>query len=397
MFTNLKHFFTWLKHLYIYLRYILDKISIKEVLSMKKTYFIRTIITISLIFTLTACEKEEKKVTIKEPGKTITIIDDTDTEEIDQKISVEKIDRYEKVNITDWLDEDTVVVSKENETLDKMSLAELSEHYPMSLYLFDLTTKEYKLVKEQKDVFLGGADLSADKKYLLYYEYSLGDPVFYVMNMETLEGFGIMGDPIGGAISAKWSDNDTVIGAAYSGGVYLADSSGKITLIDELKEEALYLVEKINDNIYYNTTFDGTLMKLNLDTKEKVSLNLDQVYDTIPSPDGKQMLILQTKGAKNSMLAYDLESGENVIIAEGAELNGVSWSPDQRRIAYYLKEDENNTTVSSLYVYDMLTGVSTQIAVDVENPSTSWSPSGDKLAYTEWDGTEYYSSIIYLK
>lgn len=364
---------------------------------MKNTYFIKTLITITIIFTMTACEKEEKKVTIKEPGKTITIIDDTDKVESKPEISVEKIDRYERVSITDWLDEDTVIVSKENESLDKMSLAELAEQYPKSLYLFDLTAKDYKLVKEQKDVFLDGATLSKDKKYLLYYEYSLGDPVFYVMNMDTLEGYGIMGEPIGGGISAKWADNAAVIGAAYSGGAYLADTTGKITLIDDLKEEALYLVEKINDNIYYNTLYNGTLMKLNLSTKEKVSLNLEQVYDTIPSPDGKQMLILQEIGTKNTMLVYDLESGEKITIADGAELNGVSWSPDQRRVAYNLKEDENNTTASSLYVYDMLTGESTQIAVDIENLITSWSPSGEKLAYTEWDGAQYNSSIISLK
>ncbi len=364
---------------------------------MKNTYFIRTILTITLIFTMTACEKEEEKVTIKEPGKTITIINDSDQVESEPEISVEKIDRYEKVAITDWLDEDTVIVSKENESLDKMGLAELSEQYPRSLYLLDLNAKDYTLVREQKEVFLGGATLSKDKKHLLYSEYSLGDPVFYVMNMDTLEGFGIMGDPIGGGISAKWADNDTVIGAAYSGGAYLADRTGKITLVDDLKEEALYLVEKINDNIYYNTQYDGTLMQLNLSTKEKVRLNMNQVYDTVPSPDGKLLLLLQADGTKNTMLAYDLESGKETMIAEGTELNGVSWSPDQRMIAYGLKEDVNNTTVSSLYIYDMLTGESTQIAVDIENPSTSWSPSGEKLVYTEWEGTQDNSSIIYFK
>jgi TolB protein len=364
---------------------------------MKNAYFIKTLLTITLIFTMTACEKEEKKVTVKEPGKTITIIEDSDKDESEPTISVEKMDRYEKVNISDWLDEATVIVSKENESLDKMSLAELSEQYPRSLYLLDIATKDYKLLKEQKDVFLDGAVFSKDKEYLLYYEYSLGDPVFYVMNMDTLEGYGIMGDPIGGAISAKWADNETVIGAAYSGGAYLADRTGKITLIDGLEEEALYLVEKINDNIYYNTAYDGTLKKFDMRTKETISLNLDQVYDTLPSPDGKQMLILQSNGAKSILLVYDLESGEKITIAEGAELKGVSWSPDQRRIAYSLKEDENNTAASSLYVYDMLTEESAPIAVDIENLSTSWSPSGEKLAYTEWDGTQYNSSIIYLK
>lgn len=295
------------------------------------------------------------------------------------------------------MDEDTVIVSKDNELLDKLRLAELSEYYPKSLYKYNITTKEYELIKEQKEVFLGGAELSVDKKYLIYYEYSLGDPSFQVMNMDDFDVFRISGEPIGGAISAKWADNETVIGVAYSGGGYLADRTGKITTIVGLEDESLYLVEKINGSIYYNTMFDQNLMKMNLETKEKVSLNLEQVYDVIPSPDGNQLLVLQTIGTKKNMIISDLDGGNQLIITDGAEVNGVSWSPDQRMIAYNLKVDKNSTTISSLYVYDTLTGESTQIAVDNEYLSTSWSPSGNKLAYTEGDETGYTSSIVYLK
>ena len=222
------------------------------------------------------------------------------------------------------------------------------------------------------------------------------------MNMDTLEGFGLMGEPIGGAINAKWADNDTIIGPAYSGGAYLADRAGNISLIDELKDESLYLLAKIGDNIYFNTQSVENLMKLNLTTKEKEKIeDLDRVINLIPSPDGKQMLIvqLQPDGTKVTMLVYNLETGEKVNIVEGVEMNGISgisWSPDQRRIAYNLKEDVNNASKRSLYVYDMLTGESIQLAVDVYNLTTSWSPSGNKLACTEF-GTSVNSSIIYLE
>ncbi len=355
------------------------------------------ILTITMLLAMTACQKAEEKKKIKEEDKTITIIEDTKQEESKQDITVERIDQYQQVSITDWLDEDTVVVSKENELLDKMSLAELSEYYPRSLYRFNLITKEYELVREQEKVYLEGAVLSKDKNYLLYYEYSLGDPVFHIMNMDTMKDFGIVGEPIGGAISAQWADNVTVVGAAYSGGAYLADSTGKITLVDGLKEEALYLIVKINDNIYYNTQYDSSLMRFNIATKEKVSLNLEQVYNIQPSPDGKQLLVLQTNENKSTMLAYDLESDVTIPIAEGIEFSGVSWSPDQRLIAYNQKEDVNNSTAGNLYVYNMLTGETTRIVDDVENAGTSWSPSGDKLAYSDYDGTQYNSSVIYLK
>lgn len=364
---------------------------------MKKKNLISTCIMATLIFTLTACDKEENKVIVQEPGKTITIIEDETQEEKESEISVNKVERFDKITITDWLDEDTVIVSKENESLGKMSLSELSDQYPTSLYFLDINSKEYQLVKEQKDVLLGGAVFSKDKKYLLYHEYVLGDPAFFVMNLESKEIFGIMGEPIGGARSALWADNDTVIGSAYSGSVYMADRTGNISLINDLKEESIYLVEKVDNVIYYNTSSDFTLMKLNMDTKEKISLNIEQVYDILPSPDNKQMLILQSNGSKSLMLVYDLLSGEKSVIEEGTDLYGVSWSPDQRMVVYSMKEDENNSTVRSLYVYDMLTGKSTKIAVNTEIISTSWSPSGEKLVYTEWDGKQYISNVVYLK
>lgn len=75
------------------------------------------------------------------------------------------------------------------------------------------------------------------------------------------------------------------------------------------------------------------------------------------------MLMLQSNGTnKMTLLIYDIDTGEKATVAVGAELKGFSWSPDQRRIAYGLKEP--GATVSSLYVYDILTGKADQIAVD---------------------------------
>ncbi|MDF2986673.1 MAG: hypothetical protein K0R50_2183 [Eubacterium sp.] len=356
------------------------------------------ICVLSILLTIAACDNgnKENRVTIKEPGKSITVIDDAGNTASKPDVSVKKIDRYENVEISDWLNKDTVIVSKENDSLGKMSLAELSDSYPRSLYLYNINTKEYKLLKEQKDVHLGEAALSADKKHLLYSEYSLGDPVYYVMNLDTLKAFGIMGGNIGGAISAGWSGNE-VIGAAYSNGAYLANTTGKISVLDGLKEEALFIVKKNKDNVYYNTSNDESLMMLNLSTKKKVNLNLNNVFNVVPSPDGNQLLVLQSSGSKNIMILCDANGGNKKTIAEGTELGGISWSPDQRMIAYNLKGDVNGTTVNGLYVYDMLTDKSTQIAVDIKNAVTSWSPSGEELVYTEWNGKQYNSSIVYLQ
>ena len=97
------------------------------------------------------------------------------------------------------------------------------------------------------------------------------------------------------------------------------------------------------------------------------------------------------------MIIYSPEQDEKITIAENTELYGVSWSPDQKMIAYGMKEDANNATERNLYVYDILTGKSIKTAVNTELISTNWSPSGKRLSYTEWDGNQYTSSIVYFK
>lgn len=361
---------------------------------MKNTKSIKIILVLSLLLMISACDivKNRDKVD-QEPDNNIVVIDDEVKDTGKPIISVEKIDRYENVEITDWLDENTLIVSKENTSLDKMSLLELSDFYPRSLYLYNIDTKEYELLKGEKDGNLGGATLSPDKKNLLYYEYTLGDPAFYVMNMDSLNSFNISG-----AMSAKWADKDTIIGASYSGGAYLANSSGEITFLEELKDESLVIVEKTKDYIYYNTGLDESLWRLNLSSKEKVSLNINNVYRLYPSPDGNQILVIQSDGgAKITLALYDSDGANRKLIGEGTEIEGVSWSLDQRMISYNLKADVKGRTVSGLYVHDMLTGESTQIAVDIKNLSTNWSSSGEKLIFTEYDGKQFDSSIVYLK
>ncbi len=364
---------------------------------MKNTKIIRIIIVLMLPLSFNACgKKEENKVIINEPGTSITVIDDTEKETEEPVVAVEKIDRIENAELSDWLDEETVVVSRENDSLGKMSLAELSDSYPRSLYLYNINTKEYKVLKEQKDVFLGGATLSADKKHLLYTEFTLGDPVFYVMELDTLDAFGIIGGETGGAMSAEWAGNE-VVGAAYSGGAYQASATGEISVLEGLKEEPIFIVRKLKDNIYYNTSYDESLILLDQTTKEKINLNLSNVYDVLPSPDGNKLLVLQNNGTKATIVLCDMDGSNQKTIAEGTELGGVSWSPDQRMVAYNLKGTENNAAVNGLYVYDMLTAKSTQIAVDVQNAVTCWSPSGEKLVYAQWNGKQYNSSIVSLK
>lgn len=365
---------------------------------MKHSKIISTFGLITVLLTVTACGKVEtgNKDVVKEPDKTITIIDKEKEVEEDKTafVTVDKIDRYENINISDWLDDETVIVSKDNETLDKMTMLEFENAYPKSLYLYNLSTKEYKLLQEQKNTNLSDGTLSADKKHLLFTEFTFGDPAYYVMNLESSKVFGITDESIASAMSAKWATNQ-VVGAAYSGDAYLANVDGKIQVIEGLEAEGLYIVDKIKDNIYYNTGYDQSLMLFQSTTKETTALDLPNVTDVIASPDENQMLILQNNGSKSILLLSNIDGSDQKMIAEGTEIQGISWSEDQSMVAYNLKADSGTT--KGLYIYNMLTGNALQIGVDIESSVTTFSPTGNMLSVSAWNGSQWDSSIIYLK
>lgn len=366
---------------------------------MKKINILKITVAFLIIWTLTACSKqqEEDRTVIKEPGKSITIIENEDSKSEQASITVEKIDKFDGMEITDWLDEQTVVLAKENPEFEKMSLLENSEYYPRSIYLYNFETQEYKPLKAPKDMFLGGAILSPDKNHLLYYEYSIGDTPFYIMSMDESDLNNITNEVLGLAMSAKWTDDNNVIGVSYAGGAYTADTSLNLTQINELQEEQLYTVYKTQNKIYYVTISDTLDMYiLDLDTNVKKKLKIENVDGIIPSPDGKQILITQSAQSARKLLVADDEGNILRTIAEGTEINGVSWSPDQMMIAYQLRTVINGVDSRGLYIYDVLCGNSTQIAVNTTVSGISWSPSANKIAVTEYNERNYNSSIIYL-
>lgn len=339
---------------------------------MKEKFLIKVIYILILLLIISGCGKENGGDNVPD-------------------ISIVKVDTYENLEISDWMDADTVIVSKENDSLEKMKLEELSDLYPRSLYLYNINTKEYDLIKEEESLNLGGARLSPDKKNLLYHGSSLGDLSYYVFNLESLKA-----SSIAGAGSANWADKDTIIGAGYTNGAYYADMEGKITFLEVLDQKSVFIVEKIKDKIYYNTADDNTIRTLNPSNEETEDLGLTNVLGLYSAGDESQMLVLQYSGSKQLLNIYNIHESNITTIAEGAVIGAVSWSPDQQMIAYVIKENEEDT-VGDLYVYDMSGNKSTKIEADMGISSTCWSPSGKELAYSQWDGKKYSSSIVYLE
>lgn len=355
----------------------------------------------ALALTLSACGSNggtQGQVVVKEPNKTITIIKPSDKDIAKPGIAVDKVTEYKGLELFDWLDDETIIVSKTNEKLPSMKMADFDKAYPRSLYRFTLADGKVELIKEQKDVFLGGASLSPDKKHLLYTDYALGDPGYHVLNLETGKSFPLSGENIGGAMSGGWADAATVIGAAYGGGAYKADVTGSIAPLAELKEGSLVIVRQVGDQLYYNTGDNPTLVKLDLATKQKITLAISGVGGLTVSPDGKQLAIQQydSTGTKMTLLVTDADGKNPLTLADGAEIGGVSWSPDQRMLAYTLKAAGNGATGNGLYVYDFLTGKSTALAVDITQASTTWNPSSTAIAVTEYKDNAYNAKVVHL-
>lgn len=312
-------------------------------------------------------------------------------------VAVRDIKPYKNISITDWRDDKTVIVAKANDKLGPIKSGELAGSLPQSLYFFHLDTGEYELITEKDNMMLGDATLSADNKFLLYSEFSLGDPAYIIMDLGGKKPFTIKGDNIGGAMGAQWADKDTVIGPAYSGGAYTATTSMKIAPVEGLSAEGLIVVRQIKDKIYYTSNSSDTLQTLDLKTKEKAALKLERVSSVYPSPDEEQMLVLQYKDAGQALLLSDTDGANQQTLAEGAELGGVSWSSDQRLVAYSVISEENGSRSNTLYIYDLSAGQSTKITEGSGNLTTSWSPSGRELAYTDWTEQGNNSGVVHLK
>jgi TolB protein len=120
-------------------------------------------------------------------------------------------------------------------------------------------------------------------------------------------------------------------------------------------------------------------------TKEKKNLQLENVDGITLSPGGKRILVTQATGSKKRLIIADADGTIQRTIAEGSEVTGASWSPNQQMIAYQLDSVINGVDSSGLYLYDVSTGESIQIAQNVGYAEIRWSPSSKKISFAELD------------
>lgn len=368
---------------------------------MKKIKLLIIVINIVVLWTFTACTtgQEDKRTVIKKPGKTITVIDNDDSKYMLPPIYTKKLIPFYVVEITDWLDDQNLIVVMENKELKKMNLRGSSQYYSRGIYQYNIETMEIKPLKVRENMFLGGAKLSPDKKHLLYYDYSTEDTTYYVMSMNDSEQMDVEEEILSLAMTAHWTEDNNIIGVSYDGGAYTADTSLKPEPAFDLQDERLLTIVKAQNKVYYITIADSLDMYvLDLNTNLKKKLNIENADGIIPSLDGCQILITQSTETARKLLVADTSGNILRTIAEGTEISGVSWSPDQMMIAYQLRTIVNGVDSRELYIYDVLEDNSTRIAVNYSAVDINWSPSGDKIAVSQFNVTGYINpSIFYLE
>lgn len=331
----------------------------------------------------TGDSNEEEGTDGQEPSK----------DESQEELEVESIDVYENVYMTGWLDDNRVLSVKENETLDKLSLAELEEFYPTSIYSYDIDTDTYELIVADETMNLGEATVSENGNYLIYSANTLGDPVYRVYNIHNGDSFQLSGDPIGGAMSAQWVAGNDIIGSAYAGSVYLADVSGDMRLVEGMTDSMVFLLGKAEDDIIYNTNSEPQLVAYTVDTEEKTPLPFEDARGLKVSPKGDQLLVSNGEDTEVILYQYDRATDTTFEIDRGLMVGATSFSPSQRYVAYSMMTSEQPST-STLYVYDFVTDNKIEIGVADTFVSTVWSSEEDKLIYSTYDGNAIHSSIV---
>lgn len=364
---------------------------------MKRQYLaITLLLLLSLTLALGCARKSSPLPTSGEkPGGEITIIDEEVTSP-SKPVSVVSIKSYPGMEITAWLDETTVILSKENSNLPALTLEEYKNRHPRSLFTLNLNTQEERLLLERAHWNLWGGQLSGDKKSLLFQEYTLGDPAYFLMGLGQLPLRFDQGVLLQKAMGATWTADNTVIGPSYEGGVFLQTPAGTLQSPPELSGLSLIHAVKLKDGLLFTESSSTSLKKLQDESREITTLPLDHLSLILPSPSGTHFAAVTGDGAKSVLVLADAQVTKHTVLAEGLNVSAVSWSKDQRWIAYALKKDVSGTASDGLYIYDLLSGTTTLVAVDGEIQFSVFSDSGDKLSYTKYSDTGADSTILTL-
>ncbi|WP_456317966.1 TolB family protein [Priestia megaterium] len=354
-----------------------------------KRYRLMIYIT-STFLILTSCgQKESHRETVEKPDKKITVLDQVDK---DGKIEVKDVQDINGVRAFQFLKENTMIVSKENKQFRSHDFGP-KEVYAQNLATYNLKNKSTFVLHPSNEI-QHAAKLSPNGEYL-FYKVAKGEDTFgYIMNLQTKKTVKIKNVLLYPS-SGEWLNNSEVMFITMEGKLSKANVKGEAEPLLHRDDRILDAVKGIG-GIYYIGVNNQLFFLHNEQTDpEKIR---DNVISIIPSPNGKQLALVQQKDAQTRTLSItDLKGSEAFQLALSTQIFGVSWSPDGSKLAYnFISEKEGD---KGIFIADGLTGDVTHLNVNLDYAADqlAWSQSGNKLVASSFTQNQVHTYIIFLK
>ncbi|KQL38787.1 hypothetical protein AN960_12465 [Bacillus sp. FJAT-25509] len=316
---------------------------------------IKVFFLVSTFLLISGCQSQNEDIVIEKKHKKITVL--TGNEEVvTNELALEKIDRYEGIRGTDWLDGHTILTEQKNMKLPKSVMTDNGDYtYHINLFSYDLNTnKSQVLASEEHDQV--GAVISPDKKHIFYKQTEDGNSgTGYIINSEGTEKVKVSEpDAIYAfATEGRWIDNQTIIYSTIFNQMYSANLNGRVKRIDPNSDKVNLIRKKYNEQ---------------------------KVEWVIPSQDQKQFAIVRKIAAtKRELFITDENGRKTVSLATGTQIFGAGWSPNSKTLAFsVISEDKGER---GLYVIDVKSRKITQLSTDLDEIAgpITWSPSGKKI------------------
>lgn len=286
-----------------------------------------------------------------------------------------KVKRIDGIYPLGWLDEENIIIKKENKSKGIVEKDEGLKGYPVNIYKYNLKTgEESLLIGSNKDIEY--AVVSPNRKHIFYVEGSELTGTGYIHNLNNNKCIQVTEqDEIAIGIG-RWDDENSVIFFSYTkGGVFVASLNGDKRQIVPKSQAFMRDPIRVGDKVYY-VSDEYKLYKYDMVTKE-TKLLLQEIAEFIPSRSGEYFANVAL--GRKSLDLRDSNGERKLNIHHGGGVGGFSWSPCGNKLAYLVSSDSNKGEL--LYIAHISSGKSVKLAENIPQsfPYIFWSPSGKKL------------------
>ncbi|TFE27891.1 PD40 domain-containing protein [Cohnella luojiensis] len=348
---------------------------------LKKT-FRQLSLSALLLLTLVGCQLQDTVVGDRNEtpnNKRITVIENPERTTYEESV-VDALVRLDDVRGLDWLDEEEIIVDKENRDFGTPEKADGLDWYPHNIYVQSLESGVQTPLLQANE-HQGYAQVNPDRTQIFYKTFFLqsntGKGYLYDIPSRKAQSFTDI-DAMD-VQNGRWVDNESVVYATIDGKIYLASmgSSAPRLLLDSQIPFVTNLAY-MNGRLYYSS-LKGSLYVKESEEKPQI-LPISNVVWMVPSPDEQRLAIVRRiKSGDMELLITDLKGETLFAIAQDSQIFGTAWSPDGNKLAY--AGITSNGTARGIYVSNSSTGLSAPLTVDVKfiADPLRWSPTGTRL------------------